>query len=305
MKWKPAMNNVSDEHEYTTYPRRFITYKWFRPLIVLAFFAVFFVAFNLLASVISKLVFGAGAVSETAGYDGRDFYTAAGAFKNGAEAFSYIPSLLLAALIVKDRPISSYFSSMGGWRWKSFLKAFAAAFVILGIPTIVSILIKEQAGPVKFTAGGFLIMAVMVLFQGLAEEMVYRGFITQTVSSWFNMAIPGIAVQIVFFTLVHPYNLVGRVEIAVSALLYMLSCVFTRGLEAPTAMHIVNNSTVIFMTGFGFGAISSEQTIPSVVLNLAHKVLFLLFILYASKKWHWFDETKRDDATEWNAKMTK
>ena len=108
-----------------------------------------------------------------------------------------------------------------------------------------------------------------------------------------------------FFTFVHPYNLVGRVEIAVSALLYMLCCVFTRGLEAPTAMHIVNNSSVIFMTGFGFGVISSEQTIPSVALNLALKVLFFLFILYASKKWHWFDETKRDDVAEWNARMTK
>ena len=48
-----------------------------------------------------------------------------------------IPCLFFAALIVRDRPVSSYFSSMGGWRWKAFLKTFAVAFVILGIPTVV------------------------------------------------------------------------------------------------------------------------------------------------------------------------
>ncbi len=35
-----------------------------------------------------------------------------------------VPCLLLAARIVKDRPLSSFFSSMGGWRWKVFLNTF-------------------------------------------------------------------------------------------------------------------------------------------------------------------------------------
>ncbi|MBQ9154294.1 MAG: hypothetical protein IJ130_10830 [Solobacterium sp.] len=55
---------------------------------------------------ITKTVFGA-AVTST-GYDDMDFFSAAGAFSDGAQAAASIPCLLLAELIVKDRPVSSF-----------------------------------------------------------------------------------------------------------------------------------------------------------------------------------------------------
>ena len=114
----------------------------------------------------------------------------------------------------------------------------------------------------------------------------------QTGSSWFDLPASGILVQIMIFTLVHPYNAVGRVEIAVSALMYAVVCVISRGLETGSAMHIANNMSEIYMAGLGFGSISAEQTIPDVTFNLFIKALFLLFIIFADKRLHWFDEVK-------------
>ena len=115
--------------------------------------------------------------------------------------------------------------------------------------------------------------------------------------------IAGIIAQIVSFTVVHPSNIVGIIEIAVSAVIYALTCVITKGLEAPSALHIINNVTEIFMAGFGYGIITSEQNIPNIAVNLVLKILFFAFIIYANKKLHWFHEVQRNDVAEFNARL--
>ena len=296
------MRTVS-EHEYTTYPRRFATYKWYKPLLVGVWFIVFGLICVTAVDLISKAVFGS-IVTDT-GYDDMDFFTAAGAFSNGAKAAIVIPCLLLATLIVKDRPVSSYWSSMGGWRWNVFLKTIAACFLILGIPTIVMLLAEGRTETMKFTLGGIIILTLLLPLQGIAEEILFRGYLTQTVSSWFMLPATGIIFQILLFAMSHPYNIIGVAEIAVSALIYALVAVYTKGIEASSALHIVNNMSEIYMAGFGFGKITAEQTIPSAAFNLGFKLLFFLFILYASKKLHWFDEVQKDDITDFNAKHQK
>lgn len=59
--------------------------------------------------------------------------------------------------------------------------------------------------------------------------------------------------------------------------------------------------TEIWMAGFGFGVITSETTVASVVINITFKTLFLLFLIFADKKLHWFDDVQRDDVVLWNA----
>jgi hypothetical protein len=194
---------------------------------------------------------------------------------------------------------------MGGWRWKVFFKTLAVSFVILGIPTIISHLLHGRISEAKFTIGGFIVLTLLAPLQGLAEELIFRGYITQTFSSWFKLPIVGILVQIVLFAVVHPYKIVGIIEIVISALLYALICVYSKGLEAPSAMHIVNNMTEIYLAGIGFGLITAEVSIPDTILNLVLKVLFFGFILFADKKLHWFDQVKKDDVAIFNAKRKK
>jgi membrane protease YdiL (CAAX protease family) len=193
---------------------------------------------------------------------------------------------------------------MGGWRWKVLFKTFIAGLIIVGIPSIVWSFLQGKSGGVKFTIGGLILISVFVPLQGLGEELLFRGYITQTVSSWFRMTAIGVAVQILIFTVIHPYNIIGVISIAVSALIYALVCLCSKGIESPMVLHYFNNATEIYMAGFGYGLITADQTVPDTVFNLVLKTLFFLFILYADRKLHWFDEVKRDDVARFNSKRT-
>ena len=120
------------EHAFVAYPRRFEGYRWYRPLFVGALHIVFVLIAMLAVGLAVHFLFGAS--KKYTGYDGMDFCTAAGAFENAAMASAPLLCMILAAPIVRDRPVSSCFSSMGGWRWCVFLKTFAAGLVIVALP---------------------------------------------------------------------------------------------------------------------------------------------------------------------------
>lgn len=293
----------SQERDFTTYPRQFTAYRWFKPFVIGLLFILFFLLFASLVYLITSLAFHT-TVSST-GYDDLNLYTAAGAFFNSAIVAIYIPSLLLAALIVKDRPLSSYFSSMGGWRWKTFLKTFAAGLVIFGIPTIIKFLLSGRTGNVQFTAGGFMLLVLLMPLTCIAEELMFRGFLMQTVSSWFRLPVVGMVVQAIAFAAVHPYNLTGVIYIAASGVIYGIICMCSRGIEASSALHILNNLIELIMGGLGFGILAAEQTLSSTLFVIVLKLLFLAFIVYADKKLHWFDEVRYDDIEPFNAKVAQ
>lgn len=293
----------NDEHNYALYPRRFDAYRWYKPILVGLLFPVFLLIFVLAVQYITKIVFHAS-VSNT-GYDDLDLFSAAGAFKNCAVTACCVPSLLLAALIVRDRPVSSYWSSMGGWRWKVFLKTLAVGLIIFGIPYIVHPMSLGKTSGIRFTPGGFVMLALFLPLQCIAEELLYRSFVMQTVGSWFKVPIIGLLVQIPLFALGHQYNIVGIISVAVSAVLYGSICMISRGIEASSALHILNNVISFFMVGFGYGSFSSEQNLSSSLFNQGLKLLFFLFILYADKKLHWFDKVKQDDVARFNLRGIK
>lgn len=194
---------------------------------------------------------------------------------------------------------------MGGWRWKTFLKTLAAGFVIFGIPLILEYVLGGKSGDVRFTTDGLAVLVLLIPLQAIAEELMYRGYITQSVSSWFRLLLAGLIVQTIAFAAVHPYNLTGVISIAVSAVIYGLICCYSRGIEASSALHILNNLIGLCLAGFGFGQVTAEQTVSSVLLNAAFKFLFLSFIIYAAKKLHWFDEVKYDDIEPFDAKHAR
>lgn len=288
------------ERDFAIYPLKFKTYRWFKPLMVCLMYIVFFFIFLSIVYLITSIAFHTTVT--TTGYDDLDFYSAAGAFFNCATRVIVIPALLLAAMIVKDRPISSYFSSMGGWRWRTFLKTFAAGFVVFGIPIILWFLQHGKVEDVRFTLGGFFLFILLIPLQSVSEELMDRGFIMQTVSSWFKLPVAGLIVQTIVFASSHPYNLIGIIYIAISGVIYGLICIYTRGIEASSALHILNNTIEICMAGFGYGSITAEQTISQPLFNVIFKCLFLVFIIYADKKLRWFDKVQYDDVEPFNAK---
>ena len=290
------------EHDFGTYPRRFNTYRWYKPLLVAALFLVFKILFDSVINSLSEQLFSLTATSLD--YDTVDFYTVPGVFSYGLRAADVIPCLILAALIVKDRPLSSYFSSMGGWRWKVFFKTFAAGLIVIGIPRVTMFLLHGKTGDVRFTAGGFFLMLALIPFQCIAEEIQFRGFVMQTFGSWFNLTVVGLIAQTVLFAAIHPYNVIGVISIAVAGLIYASACLFSKGIESSSAMHTINNISGIIMAGFGFGSISSGATVKGAIVNRIPEILFFLFILFADRKLHWFDDVKKDDVEQFNSRRS-
>ena len=75
------MKTIS-ERDFTTYPRQFKAYRWFKPLLTGLLFVLFFFLFVSFVYLITRPAFHTTVSSS--GYDDLDFYSAAGAFFNGA-----------------------------------------------------------------------------------------------------------------------------------------------------------------------------------------------------------------------------
>ena len=114
-KEEPARGfSPSEIPDYTTYPREFITYKWYRPLLVLLLLAIFFFISDLL--IIFCTAFATGDLNHildlaTGGYDTLDAYTPVGVIVTLGSVAVMIPCLALANKIAGKRPFSSYTSS--------------------------------------------------------------------------------------------------------------------------------------------------------------------------------------------------
>lgn len=153
----------------------------------------------------------------------------------------YIPSIYTGAKIVRDRPFSSYLSSRGGWSWEIFIKSFVISLFVVLIFT---------AYDFAFTGSSFnsglpiyiIILTILIApFQCFAEELLFRGFLMQTVGSWICVPIVAIVIQAIIFAYLHSYNLIALLSIVCTGTIFGLIAWYSKGLEISTAMHSANN----------------------------------------------------------------
>ena len=57
------------------------------------------------------------------------------------------------------------------------------------------------------------------------------------------------------------------------------------------------------MSGFGIGAVHTEQSIAEWIIPSCLALLFLGFMIFASKKLGWFSKVKKDDVALFNEKI--
>ena len=296
------------EHAYATYPRRFTGYKWYKPIVFFLLFASAYTALSVavtIAVMITSPDYKALMESVMGGYDTMDVFTASGAILSLGSLAIITPSILIASLVYGDRPFSSYSSSRGGWNWKIFIRTFAAALGICGIPVAVYHLSQHVNGVNRFTVAGFICLTIIGPLQCIAEEYLFRGLIIQTVGSWFKLTSVAVLVEVIVFASMHPYNIIGVIAIAVSGVCFGLSAVITKGLEAGSALHIVNNMTIFYMAGFGYAEIKTDADVPGLIVDSLINIAYVVFLLVIDKKFHWFDEVKKDDVAIYNEKKTE
>ncbi len=291
------------DHEYTSYPRRFSSYKWFKPLLVALAWVISFVLLQMVFYILTLALGDKEAMSAAmlgvSSYDTMDAYTVSGAIISMGIVAIILPGLVIAAKIVRDRPFSSYSSSMGGFQFDIFFKCLLPA-VIAAVPTIIVGVAAGKVSVNKFTVGGFIVLTLLCPLQCFAEEYLFRGFLMQTLGAWTKIWVVGVVGQVVIFMLMHPYNLLGVLSVAIVGLTLGFIAWYTHGLEAPGALHTVNNLTAFYLAGFGYSQVQTEVPLSDVLCGASLCVIYVIIVLLLQKKTGMFDKVKRDDVTPWN-----
>lgn len=303
-----ALETNVKAYEYTTFPRRFASYRWFKPILVALLTATFVFLFQIILLIFATIFAGDPNFISTIGegYNDMNAFTGPGALVEIGGIAVLLPALALATLIVRDRPYSSYSSSRGGWNWGVFLRCLAVAIAVMAAFTILQIVLFPDdgtaAGEIRFTTVGLIACVVLVPIQCVAEEYVFRGLIMQTIGAWTKLPAIAIAVSAAVFALGHPYNATGMIAIFLNGIIWGTLVWHTKGLEATSALHIVNNLIAFGFAGFGLSEMTSEVDMISLFMDVATCLVFAAVIVFANKKLGWF-AAKHDGTTAFNNKV--
>ena len=292
-------------YEYTTFPRQFLAYKWFKPLLVGLLTAAFMGVANAILAGLGFALLGGDqvALNHVLDRNSAEFYQGLGVVIALGSVACMIPAVALAALIVKDRPFSSYSSSRGGFNWGAYFKYLVVSFVVFGALMAVFSLVSPDTsgdGANKFTIVGFIVLAVLVLFQGAGEEYVFRGLIMQTIGSWTKLPVLAIVASSLLFAVAHSYNIYGIIAVFVDGLVFAIIAWYTKGLEVSCAAHGAHNFLVLAMTGFGFAGADSGG-IEALMQVIIMEVVFVAIVILIEKKFHWC-KPKGDGVSAFNDK---
>lgn len=297
----------SEIPEFLTYPRQFITYKWYRPVITGVLTGVILMIFIFILIIVTGMIAGGGFQSirdmVMGGYDTMDVYTAPGALLSLGNLALIIPALAIGNMIAGRRTFRSYESSRGGWDFGIFFKCLLTALILVAVPVACDcIFYYGKSGAVQFTAIGLLVCLILGPLQCIGEEFMLRGFLAQILGSWFKAPVIAVILQAVVFASMHPYNIIGVTETLMFGLTAGVITWLTKGLEASSAYHICNNMAIFICTGFGYGAVKSESDIRSLVLSTIIGLVFLAAVIICRKR-GMFDNYRANDAAEYNAKI--
>lgn len=287
------------ENDFCTFPRAFEKYRWYKPILVAVLTLILYIVFSILSVVLFGIFFPE-LFSSPLLYDPNanpGLETVEGIYTSVNIAL-IIPSFFIASKIVRDRPFSSYLSSRGGWNWEIFAKSLVIALVVYAVVTLAEFLIFGVELDNKFTILTFLAMIIVTLFQAFAEELMCRGFLMQTLGSWFRVPIVAIVLQALFFTVLHSYNLIGLVDILFSGLCYGLVAWYCDGLEVSSALHSVNNITVFLIAGVTTTELSTEITIDGSLEGMVLSIVAIAAIFLIERKYNWIGLKKDSSVSE-------
>lgn len=289
---------VDVKSDFCTFPRSFEKYKWYKPLIVAALTFILYIILSILCDVLFGIFFPE-LFSSSLLYDPNSspgLETVEGIYTSINIALM-IPSFFISSKIVRDRPFSSYLSSRGGWNWEIFAKSLLVALVAYGIITLVEFLIFGVEFDNKFTILTFLAMVIVTLLQSFAEELMCRGFLMQTLGSWFKIPVVAIVLQAVFFTVIHSYNLIGLADVLFSGLCYGVIAWYCDGLEVSSVLHSVNNIIVFLTAGLTATELSNNITIEGSLEGILITLVAIAAIFLIDRKYNWIG-LKRNNSVD-------
>ncbi|MFC4122398.1 CPBP family intramembrane glutamic endopeptidase [Nonomuraea zeae] len=215
---------------------------------------------------------------------------------------SIVPVLPLVfgttALVQRRRP--GTLSSVAGrlrWPWLLRCAGLAVLALVLGQGTqIVALSLSGQGGDIFGWIGwerflpALIVLVLLVPFQAAAEEYAFRGWFLQAVGVHVRNPIWAILIGSVLFASLHGYSWVGLIDVFSFGAVMGWLAVRTGGLEAPIALHVMNN-----LLAFGLSAAAGQlddaldqgkvpvpwQALTGTVVQLG---VYAFGVLYLAKK---------------------
>lgn len=203
-----------------------------------------------------------------------------------------VPAAYLARWVMGPRPLGLLHSVTGRLRWKWMFQCGLAALIIYVVTNGLSVLIDAFGGGERIELSlvpqwGWLLLMVVLLVpvQCFAEELVFRGYLMQTVGRWLKHPAWAILLPVPLFVAGHMYDVWGQTSIAIMAITMGLVTWRTGGLEAAVAIHVVNNCTVTLMAMVGMVDLSDTSGGPvEVLFTLITNGLFALVIFRMARR---------------------
>lgn len=210
-----------------------------------------------------------------------------------------IPAIFIARLITNFKPVGLIHSIAGRMRW-SYLSVFLGfGFLIFGLYFVGfaaldgSLTTQNSVHPLN--SGMFWLYIVLILlivpFQCYAEELLFRGYLMQTVGRWLKNPAWAIIIPAPIFMVLHGYGLWGLLSVLTMALIAGFLCWYTGGLEAGIGLHIANNVSIFIFGLLGladpFDANREAQAldfVQALILQLAFAGLVCMYTYRQKRK---------------------
>jgi membrane protease YdiL (CAAX protease family) len=210
-----------------------------------------------------------------------------------------LPVAFGTAWLVQRRPPGTLSSVAGRlrWRWLLACAGIAVLALVLGQGATVLALAVTGAGAGQlfgWTGWGVFLpaLAVTVLlvpFQAAAEEYIFRGWVLQTFGAYLRNPWPGILLGAAGFTALHAYTDWGIIDVFSFGALMGWLAVRTGGLEAPIALHVVNNVLAFLPSAAAgdLGAALRQGSVPwqSLAGTVVQLIVFAVIVVILARKW--------------------
>ena len=210
-----------------------------------------------------------------------------------------IPAIFIARLLTNFKPLGLIHSIAGRMRW-SYLGVFLGfGFLIFGLYNVGNLVLAgsltTQNSVHPLNSGMFWLYIVLILlivpFQCYAEELLFRGYLMQTVGRWLKNPVWAIIIPAPIFMVLHGYGLWGLLSVLTMALIAGFLCWYTGGLEAGIGLHIANNISGIILGLLGladpFDANREAQAldfVQALILQLAFAGLVYMYTYRQKRK---------------------
>lgn len=277
-------------------------FRWWRPLLGLLLAGIT-LASAAVAVILGALLVGAltDASPDAFSEESLDPDTPLGLLANNLILAMLVPAAVLAVVVVHHQRPGVLASVLGRPRWGLLWRSAVLAGGVVVVFFAVGFLLPadgnaaDQAAPSSTTLAALVAVILLTTpLQAAAEEVGFRGYLSQAVAAWFSRPVAGTlvagAVSAVLFALAHGLQdawLFGD-RLAFGVVASWLAW-RTGGLEAPVALHVANN-LVSLVYNAATGSLESALTASTLpwqlaVLDVAMMISFAAVLHLLAGRW--------------------